>query len=168
MHLAGLSVLLAGCGGPDGHAPVGDPPWPPEAWPEITAISAECDVYASEWTFEVKTMYWTGSGRLWLATTVERAERHALPSVEAEADGSADRLKLTLDVVRDWRNAVSGSSTAYRCGQAEALSYLVQVYTPDGEEVADCRSWGFDPEIWSAVDGSAACDERWDTGGGGG
>lgn len=125
--------------------------------PEIQVLSWSCDAAAATWDFQVETRYWTGGGTVWMARDPDRVERHRVPSVSAEADGSADRLELGLDVVADWRYAVSGSSTAWRCAEADRLSFQVAVYTVDGDR-ADCRTWGADPALWSRVDDVADCE----------
>lgn len=136
----------------DSVAPVSDDP------PQITAITWSCDIDAASWAFDVSTARWTGGGRVWLSQGGDPTEYHSAPSVRAAADGSTDALSLDLDVVADWRYASSGSSTRFRCDQEALLSFMVTVYTADGSEVADCRTWGASPEIWATIDGAHPCE----------
>ena len=124
--------------------------------PEITALDWGCDVDAEQWSFTVDTTWWTGDGRVWMSRGGDPSERHGLGSTRAASDGSTDHLVLTLGIVADWRDAVSGSTTRFRCDDADKLSYLVLVYTRDGGDVGDCRRWGDD--VWSEVDGAPGCD----------
>lgn len=130
--------------------------------PSITALAWSCDPAEASWLFTVETDAWTGAGALWMAEDAGRWERHRVPSVSAEADGSRDRLELQLSTVADWRYQVSGSSTAWRCAEAEALSFQLAVYTRDGDERADCRVWGADPTLWDRLDEVPDCAELWE------
>ena len=130
--------------------------------PAITALDWRCDPAEASWTFAVEADAWTGAGTLWLAKDADRYEKHRVPSVSAEADGSADRLELTLATVADWRYQVSGASTAWRCAEAEALSYQIVVYTRDGADRADCRTWGDDPALWDTLDDVPDCATLWE------
>lgn len=125
--------------------------------PLITEVSWGCDVEASEWTFTVLTEHWTGGGRLFIARDVDTIEEHRVRSVGAQADGSADKLSLSLDVVADWRDAVAGSSTQWRCDDLDALSFLVSIFTPDGSQRADCRTWGAAPLLWDDTEQLEGC-----------
>lgn len=75
-------------------------------------------------------------------------EQHEVRSVEAEGDGSADRLELKLSFLADFQDVSPGSSTAFNCG-TPALQGLVVVYARDGETLADCRVFGDAPSNWS-------------------
>jgi hypothetical protein len=125
----------------------------------ISSISFSCLVEEAEkWSLEVKTEGWSGGGFLWMAeplydeepdtagTYPYFIERHPFYSVGAEADGSADRLKLSLTAVSDWRDAAPGSSTRWLCADEERLSIWVEVLGPSGNAVADCEGWGIDAE----------------------
>lgn len=164
-------ILLAGCAQSPvpaatdsaGAAEAGRPD------PLITSVTLSCDAADAAWSLEVLADAWTGGGNLWMARDTSRVERHRVPSVAAEADGSGDRLSLGLTVVADWRYQVSGSSTAWRCADAEELSFLVAIYTTDGDGRADCRTWGRDPTLWERTEDVTACDtvlEQEDTGSG--
>lgn len=105
------------------------------------------------------TAGWTGGGALWMAKTSDHVERHGLPSVSAAADGSTDRLSLSLAVVADWRYVAEGSSTVFRCAEQEQVSFDLVIYTSDGSERTDCRAWGADPDLWSELDDVPDCDQ---------
>ncbi len=150
-------VLIAGCAGvskPSGETADSDPA---RETPAITALTWACDAAEPSWSFEVEASAWTGGGTLWMAKDAGRVERHKIPSVSAEADGSGDRLSLTLSVVADWRYQTSGASTAWRCADQELLSYQIAVYTSDGDDRADCRTWGDDPLLWDRLDDVGDC-----------
>lgn len=126
--------------------------------PSITALTWSCDGAAAEWSFQVDTAGWTGGGALWMAKDADRVERHGLASVSAAADGSTDRLSLSLGVVADWRYASEGSSTAFRCSEQDIVTFDLVVYTRDGSERSDCRAWGADPELWARLDDVPDCE----------
>ena len=106
-----------------GNAP-GQPAVDPLAGgpPRITDVDWACDVDEAQWTLAIQADAWTGGGRLWIARDAETVESHAVRSVSAPADGSADTLELELAVAADWRDAVSGSSTRFRCGSGSGTS----------------------------------------------
>ncbi len=116
--------------------------------PVMTNTTVACDVDDAEWQVDVVTENWTGGGRLWLSTDGDYIEDHGLDSVEAEGDGSADRLELDLDIVADWTEASGGSSTVFNCGTARLAGFLV-VFARDGDTVADCRGFGEEPSRWA-------------------
>ncbi len=159
-------LLLAACAGCIGHErfagaagqPLYDEP------PLITAIQYACSVEDEQWTFELQTDAWTANGHLWLATAADYVEKHAIRSVSAAADGSGDELSLELDIVADWRDASSGSSTAFLCDDSvlDAMSYRVVVYTPGSEDESDCRSWGAAPQLFDGIEGVSECDQTWE------
>lgn len=128
-----------------------------EGSPTITEVEWDCDLDEMEWSFEVRTEQWTGAGWLRMVKSAQYAELHRLPSVEAKGDGSADRLRLSLNVAQDWRAASSGSSTAWRCRDVDQLTYMITVYDTSGETVTDCRTWGADPTIWAQLPTAHDC-----------
>ena len=125
--------------------------------PLITELSWGCTLEDSEWAFTVLTEHWTGGGRVFMARDVDSIEEHRIRSVGAQADGSADKLSLSLDIVADWRDAVAGASTQWRCDDLASLSFLVTIFTPDGSQRADCRTWGADPLLWDGTDRVEGC-----------
>ncbi len=132
--------------------------------PSISEIRWDCTIEDATWAFEVDTVNWTANGTLWLATAPDYVEQHAVRSISAAHDGSWDLLSLELDIVSDWRDASSGSSTAFLCDTAtvEAMGYRLAIYTPGSEDLADCRSWGADPTLFDGIEGVAACDQLWE------
>jgi hypothetical protein len=161
--LPGLLLLGVGCLGHERQAGAeGEPLY--SVPPTIEAIRWECDATEARWRFELDALNWTANGDLWLAEGTDYVEKHALRSVEAARDGSWDALALELDIVPDWRDASTGSSTAFLCDPPtlEAISFRAVIYTPGGEEQADCASWGADPELFDRVEGAAACTRVWD------
>lgn len=166
-----LLILLVGCAA---RAPSTDAEdsATPRATPAITNLEWSCDPSAATWSFALDASAWTGGGNLWMAKDPDRVERHRVPSVSAEGDGSADRLSLTLSTVADWRYQTSGASTVWRCAEEAALSFQIAIYTSDGDDRADCRTWGADPMLWDRVDDVTDCanvlevaDDTADTGG---
>ena len=129
-----------------------------EGVPSIESISWDCDTEQNKWTFEVKTEQWTGGGWIWMAKSSTNAEAHKIKSVEAAADGSSDRLKLNLGIAEDWRAATRGSSTRWFCSDIPELSFLSTVHDARGNEVADCRTWGLAPSMWSRIESAHDCD----------
>lgn len=120
--------------------------------PVISSLSWECDAKASRWRVELETERWTNGGRYYMARDADTIERHNVPSIEADGEGAWDELRLTLDIVADFRDASPSSSTAYLCSDIDALSYLVTIQAPDGSGRTDCRTWGADPEIFDNDD----------------
>jgi hypothetical protein len=162
--LAALALLLAtGCVGHERFAGAEGEPLHSDP-PSISEIRWDCSSSDATWTFEVDTVNWTANGNLWLAQSDDYVEKHAIRSVSAAHDGSWDELSLELDIVADWRDASSGSSTAFFCNEpvTQSLSFRVVVYTPGSEAEADCRSWGQDPELFDSVEGVSGCELLWE------
>ena len=136
--------------------------------PAITAVTWSCDVDSATWSFAVDTTGWTAGGVLWITADVDRAEKHSMPSTKAASDGSTDHLELSLGVVSDWRYAVWGSTTGWRCIDEPELSFLVGIYAEDGSGQADCRTWGASADIWAQIPGGPTCDTPLETGDTGG
>ena len=157
LRLVALAAALAGCVPQGGTSPAADSSDFYDQAPAITELTWTCDAAAASWSFQVNTTGWTGGGALWIAERGDRVERHGMSSVSAAADGSTDHLSLTLGSVADWRYAVEGSSTAWRCADQPALSFEIAVYTRDGSARADCRTWGADPSLWDRLDEVPDC-----------
>ncbi len=149
-----IALLLACTGGADTAAEAG--PFF-DGTPSITELQWGCEVEASQWRFAITTAHWTGGGRIYMAREPTVIEEHRVRSVGAEPDGSADTLELELDIVADWRDAVGGSSTRWRCDDTDTLTFLAAVYTPDGESRADCRVWGADVLLWDSTEAVEGC-----------
>ncbi len=155
-----LLALLAACR-PDNPAPADDAGPLHDAPPKLVGLAWSCDEAAASWSFTAVTEGWSGSAWLYLARSADDAERHPVDSVSAAADGSRDCLELDLDVVADWRDAVSGSSTRWRCEDADDLAFLIEVRAVGSDETADCATWGADPSVWAELDGAPDCDAPW-------
>jgi len=164
MRLTPLTLLLAvACLGYDRDPGAEGSPLHTET-PAITGIVWGCSVQTAIWTFEVSTDAWTANGDLWLATGLDYLEQHPLRSDVAAGDGSADHLVQELPIVADWRDAAAGASTAFLCDTATlaGMNLRAVVYTPGGETVGDCRSWGADPTFFDGVEGVPACSLVWE------
>lgn len=162
-HRGALLALLAGaCHGPVGSGDTGAALQ--SLSPTISAVTWSCDPDAAEWSFAEDTLGWTGGSALWMTTDVDRVERHGMGSVKAAADGSTDHLELSLGVVSDWRYAVWGSTTGWRCSDEPDLSFLIMIYTETGGDQADCRTWGASADIWASIPDGPTCDTPLDTG----
>lgn len=146
-------VLAACAGGKDADTGI-DPTTRP---PAITAASVECTSEDAQWRIEVTTDAWTGNGQLLLSTDGAYVERHPLYSKSASADGTSDRLDLTLSIEPDWRDVTLGSSTVFNCHELD-LAGVLRVFTRDGAEVADCRAFGTAPERWAEWSAGTACE----------
>jgi len=153
--------LLVACSGDGELKPADGNPFH-EGIPTIKDIEWTCDAEANEWTFQVRTHNWTGGGWVWMGKSESNAEGHRIKSVEAAADGTSDRLKLTLNIEEDWRDASRGSSTRWLCSDIPQLSFLSTVYDARGQTVEDCRTWGLLPELWSRIDSAHDCETALD------
>lgn len=156
MGRALLACLLVACA-PRGQAPE-DTAGVGAAVPVLTSVTVDCDDHDATWAFAATTDAWTGNGQVVMSVDGAYVEKHPLDSVEAAADGSADRLSLDLEVIADWRDVSVGSSTAFNCDTPE-LSGVLRVYTRDTGAVADCVAFGEAPERWTEWDAAVACDE---------
>jgi hypothetical protein len=125
--------------------------------PEITELEWSCNEEEAQWEFVVSTDAWTSNGELWMAAG-ELAEKHDIVSVGATADGSADKLRLRLDVVPDWRDAEPGSTTRWPCSDVERLSFLLWIHHPQSGNGTDCRFWG--TPIWESVADVPECSQE--------
>ena len=153
-----MILWLLACGGSASLDQADDGPFHEEP-PSISDIAFDCDPEEAEWVFEVSTVNWTGGGWVWMGKSDSNAEGHRIRSVEAAADGTSDRLKLTLDIEEDWRDASRGSSTRWLCSDTPNLSFLVTVYDPRGDTVEDCRTWGLHPQLWSRIESAHDCED---------
>ena len=115
-----------------------------EMSPRIVDFSWQCE--NDRWTVFVESDAWTGNGSLWLGNA-DRVEKHPIYSIAAGEFGESDLLRITLDVVSDWRDASPGSYTGWRCSQMENLSMLAAIYHPSLLTLSDCVDVGTD--IWS-------------------
>ena len=134
-----MILLLLACR-PETDAPAPTAPFD-YGTPSISELDWSCSEEDAEWEFTVRTDAWTSNGELWMAEG-ELVEKHAVPSVGAEADGSADKLRLRLGIVPDWRDAEPGSTTRWPCSARDGLSYLVWVFHPSSGDGTDCLYWG--------------------------
>lgn len=152
--------LLSACGPTTTDSATGSPLHPSP--PEIQEFEGSCSVQDGLWSFEVRTLGWTGNGHLYWAMNADYVEKHVLSSIEAASDGSSDRLSLELGIVADWRNAESNSSTSFQCREStiDTLQMRLVVYDSSGA-TADCRSLGTDPEFFDAIESAPPCDLVW-------
>ena len=149
---------LFACLGSGQLAP-GDPSPFHEGDPSIESIDWDCDTEENKWTFEINTEQWTGGGWVWMGKSSTNAEAHKIKSIEAAADGSSDRLKLTLHIEEDWRAAARGSSTRWFCSDIPELSFLSTVQDARATRITDCRAWGLAPSMWSRIESAHDCDK---------
>ncbi len=147
------ALILFGCLPPDAS----DKPWKDAnpGPPEIAFFDLYCDVDAAKWELEVEATAWTGGGNTIWTVDGEYVETHTVSSVQAAADGTEDILKLSLKIVADWREAKSGSATAFRC--AEDPNVLFTLLGTGGAPV-DCEIAGPNPEIWNVLEDPPQCD----------
>jgi len=127
--------------------------------PEIESVSSSCSSEQDERSVEVHTRGWTGGGRISFTVDGRTIEEHPLHSVEADANGEWDTLRVALTIVADPSQAAKGSSTALLCDPEtnEALSMRLGVFSPNSQEEADCRVWGPD-QAWEIIGEYPACD----------
>ncbi len=111
--------------------------------PTIDDIVVQCRQGNTRWQIDVTTTGWTGNGLLWL-TDGQRYERHSLYSVSAAPDGSADQVRIQLDIVSDWRDAQSGRSTGFSCTEGTVPSVFVAIRHPQTLGITDCADVFFD------------------------
>ena len=121
---------------------------------QIESFLLECsaDQEDETWSLEVNTTGWSGGGFLWMTnqTVLDDteefdtgslptmlSERHPFYSVGAHMDGSADRLKLTLTAVSDWRDAAPGSTTRWLCDDEDELTIWIEVLNPSGTAIGE-------------------------------
>ena len=149
--------LLTACGGTEKLKPADPDPFH-DGQPVIESIDWTCDPEANEWRFDVRTQHWTGGGWIWMGKSENNAEGHRIRSVEAAGDGTSDRLKLTLDIEEDWRDAARGSSTRWLCSDLPELTFLATVYDPRGDTVTDCRTWGHNHQLWTRIESAYDCE----------
>lgn len=113
--------------------------WTPEyEAPSIDVFQIECE--DRQWQMNVWTSHWTGNGLLWIANN-NRYERHTMYSVSASPTGESDRLRVSLTVVSDWRDASSGRSSGFECTEKEHLGFIVGVRHPQTAEITDCAEY---------------------------
>lgn len=125
-------ALLLACGGTLPSVP---PLVIPDDPPEIATVLWTCSNSRESSTLEVTTDFWTGGAELWLTVDGSYVERHPFFSIEASADGLADRLRIVLGHRADVRDVVPGSSTAFTC--LDNPTGLLRVNDRAGEP-ADC------------------------------
>ncbi len=137
--------------------------WEDPASPTLAEMSVNCVVEEERWEVRVLASAWSGGGMLTVARSAERVEQHPIPSSIAAADGSWDCLGADLQIVADWRDAASGSSTGWRCADEEELSFHLTLDDASGGAVADCSVFGDDPTVFDAFEELEACEEPSET-----
>lgn len=128
--------------------------------PEITTLVWACDVDEGAWSLAVEASSWSGGGALWLTADGRYVEEHPVRVLRDQADGSGETLGLELAIASDWRDAASGSSTAFLCANAPAFRFFLE---DRSGEVADCRYDG-EADLWSAVPDVSPCEIAWEGG----
>lgn len=101
----------------------------------ITSLDVTCDLDDATWTIAVAATGWSGGAQLYWTADGDWVESHYVRSVSQAPDGSTDQLELDLDIVGDWREQASGSSTAIHCTDDPGLRLFL--FELDGD-VADC------------------------------
>ncbi len=114
--------------------------------PTIDSIVVQCRQRNSRWQIDVVTAGWTGNGFLWF-TDGQRYERHPLYSVLASPDGTADQLRLQVDIASDWRDAQSGRSTGFSCNEGALPNMFIAIRHPQDFSIEDCADVFFDEDI---------------------
>ena len=127
--------------------------------PAIQTFSWACDVEDALWSFEVETENWSHSASVAIAIDETYLETHTLRSRGAAADGTSDTLKVELDIVADWQDASSGSSTAFLCtaSNLETLNGRLFVYSLPKGTLADCANFGAESGVLESFK-LEACD----------
>ncbi|MBN1335179.1 MAG: hypothetical protein JXB39_04405 [Deltaproteobacteria bacterium] len=144
-------------------------PWYDEP-PSITDVRWSCSLDEASWTIEVTTDAWSDGGTLWMARDLDRVERFTLRSTGADPQGGPDRLRTTLSVVADPRDAEDGNTTSFACtATVEAsIAFRAVVLQPGTGAVSDCCDFGSELGLFDDSDEVPPCDRDWtaaDTGG---
>ncbi|TNE92114.1 MAG: hypothetical protein EP330_02880 [Deltaproteobacteria bacterium] len=119
--------------------------------PVIDEVAWSCA--EGERVLEVWSTSVTAGGMLWMDDG-ERRERHPVPSVAAEADDSADYLRLRLELIEDPAMVELGTSSAFLCGEAITRQLYL---TSQAQQPADCV---VDPDF-PGIDGLGPCENSW-------
>jgi hypothetical protein len=130
---------------------------PPPQPPQIETITATCSSSEDKRILEVHTLGWTGGGRVSFTLDGRSIEEHPLDSIEADADGAWDTLRLDLEIVANPQDVARGSRSAYLCDAESPLSVRLAVYSTGTSEEADCRSWGPD-QAWELIGDYPDCE----------
>ncbi len=127
--------------------------------PEIESVSSSCSSAEDTRTVEVQTRGWTGGGRVSFTLDGRSIEEHPLQSVEADANGEWDILRVDLRIVADPQQVAKGSNTALLCDTETeaALSTRLGIFSPNSREEVDCRVWGPD-QTWELIGEYPACE----------
>ena len=115
--------------------------------PSIDTFGLTCDLTLERWQLDVRAFGWTGGGEWWWTVDGEYVEKHDVPSQKAARDGSWDELRLRLDIVADWRNAVRNSSTPFLCASEPTGRLFLRDLNG---AVVDCVDTGENTE-WLAI-----------------
>ena len=146
-------VAATGCL-PPGHATDDGafvPDLPP---PHITGITLKCDLDVGRWRVEVSTDAWSGGAAvLWTVDGVYFEKHDRFGSIEAAADGSADKLRNDISIVTDFRPAGNGNSL-FTCNASP--SAYIWVNDLKGQP-SDCRNVGAHPELVAAAPKAPEC-----------
>lgn len=113
--------------------------------PTIDSLVVQCRQSNSRWQIDVVTSGWTGNGFLWL-TDGQRYERHPVYSVSSSPDGTADQLRVQLDIAPDWRDAQSGRSTGFSCTE-DTANMFIAIRHPQNLSISDCVDVFFNDDL---------------------
>ena len=159
-----VAVLLTACGRPTTAIPVQDPaPFQPGAG-GITGLELACATDGARWSLRVRTDAWAATGLLVWGTGPQAVEAHSFGSVQAEAGGGADCLRLNLGVEPDWTEAVASVSTRFRCADLPDLAATVLVSDAEATTWSDCRSFGDTAAAFSGREDVPGCSAPLDAG----
>jgi hypothetical protein len=145
---------LGACGGTQQDTAVPEKETLSAGEPTIHTFEWACDVETATWSFEVETENWSHSASVALAIDETYLETHTLRSRGAAADGTSDTLKVEIDIVADWQDASSGSSTAFLCTAAnlESLNGRLYAYALPEGTLADCANFGVESDVLDSFD----------------
>jgi hypothetical protein len=125
-------------------------------------VEWSCDADLERWRLDIDCDSWSNGGRLYLSEDFLYLEEHAIKSHKAASDGSKDELRVDLTVATDWREVISGKSTAFGCNQTP--NGLFVVFDRENN-TSDCRRFGPKLTDWPIATGVPSCDTDWsDTG----
>lgn len=105
----------------------------------IDTLELVCDLTLERWQLDVRANAWTGGAEWWWTVDGTYVEKHDVTSRKAASDGTWDELRLRLDIVADWRDAVRNASTPFLCASEPTGRLLLR----DMEgTVVDCFDTG--------------------------
>lgn len=146
----------------------------------ITSVSQACamgDEDIQQWIYAVSTDGWAEGLELHITETAglgrregeedPPAEVHQMSNVAYDAAGTWDEWSLSLVVVDDALDQVSGATTQWGCyaepvsGSGGALAWMARMSPANAPSETVCAIWGFKAEDWyndSQANGCACID----------